>query len=659
MDNQNNQKIDPSQFIGKRIANYEVLELVGKGGMGFVFRARDISLDREVALKILRPDLLQDKEFESRFVREARNSAKLEHPGIVQVYSAGKVGDILFIAMQYVRGDTITKIMENDKTFEWKEALHITRNVLEALHSAHRGGFVHRDIKPTNIMVDENGATKIMDFGLMKHVTIADGLTKAGVYYGTPEYSSPEQCQAETDLDARTDIYSLGAVIYEMLTGRLPHIAETAISLFKKIEGEDPIPVRVLNPDVPKQVEDLVNRMMSRDINKRFQSANQVIAAIDRILHQTDKQKLPIIKMAAGAIAAVLVVLFSYFVLFSSKQERRSEPEHPIIPTPKKEIVLLITDLMDQINQDNPDPDAEYIADSFRWKFFELLRNNPVSMRIPPSQEIENTLKGLAKYKDVQIDRLKQEHIDAIVEFYKPDAWIGGKYWNRNGIVTVELTLLIRDPQTNMLVGGLPQKETYPFQERANKPEYIAGRYGGLFWDEISRRNEFKHIFSSVIIEPTSTVSFIREKLDLKDKQVSNANSDLVRKFQVGADNSSQFVHSQSESYKSIDEIVSLYSSARIKLPRIVDESELYECDQLLAIVAKLNPEQLIPLDKRLAELHKSRARVKLSGNFECPREKTTDVDHLNYCNRCGGKAVYTIKIEKVNKRIESNSTPQ
>ncbi len=270
-------------LVGHRIGVFEILEQVGKGGMGIVYRAKDKSLDRDVALKVLLSSLASDPEFEKRFVREARAAAKLDHPNIVATYTAGRYENTLFIAMQFVKGKTLHDLQKERKTFEPVESLKIIRQCAEALQAAHGEGLVHRDIKPNNIMLDESGRVKVMDFGLMRSAAPDQSITQTGIFFGTPEYASPEQCETK-NVDARTDIYSLGAVLYEMLTGRIPHVADTPLALFKKISEEVPEPVRRSNPAVSKPVERMVERMMAKKRDDRYESCTQLIADIDAAL---------------------------------------------------------------------------------------------------------------------------------------------------------------------------------------------------------------------------------------------------------------------------------------------------------------------------------------------------------------------------------------
>jgi TolB-like protein len=295
---------------GRTIGEYVLQRELGRGGMGVVYLARDPALDREVALKVLQPRLARDAEFERRFIREARTAAKLDHPNIVQVYTAGRSGDVLYMAMQVVKGETLDAFLKRRRRLPAREAVDIIRQAARALQAAHEASLIHRDVKPTNIMIDAAGRVKLMDFGLMRSRRDADAITEPGVFYGTPEYASPEQCET-SEFDGRADLYSLGAVFYELLTGRRPHAGDTPLALFKKILEEPPVPVRTLSPDVPPAVVRLVERMMAKRPDDRPATAAEVVEAADAILAgQAPPARRPawavlgLLLLGAGLIAA-------------------------------------------------------------------------------------------------------------------------------------------------------------------------------------------------------------------------------------------------------------------------------------------------------------------------------------------------------------------
>jgi serine/threonine protein kinase len=307
--------------------------------MGVVLKAHDPALDRSVALKVLSPQLAKDENFMKRFMLEARAIAKLDHPGIVQVYQVSEDKETVFIAMQFVHGKPLSAIIDEKGKLAVDYSLSIVKQVAEALQQAHEKGIIHRDIKPSNILVDDDGKAKVTDFGLAKEIERDTKLTNTGNYLGTPEYSSPEQCEAQ-EVDARTDIYSLGIVLYEMLTGNVPFRAETPFKLFEKIIYEQPESISRLVPNIPRDVAKLVNRMMAKAKEDRYADCKELVADIEAIqkgesiktskrpwIHvryaKTQPSNIPVY-VFIGTLAAILVVLVSY--TFSKPVVQKNTP---------------------------------------------------------------------------------------------------------------------------------------------------------------------------------------------------------------------------------------------------------------------------------------------------------------------------------------------
>jgi len=235
-------------MIGKTLSHYKVLEKIGQGGMGEVFLAQDTTLDRKVALKFLPEEMQQDSTSKKRFLREAKSAAALDHPYICHIHEVGEVEGKSFISMEYVQGETLKDKLAQGP-LPLKDALEKATEVAEALEEAHKQGIVHRDVKPSNIMLTPQGHVKVMDFGLAKQVTHVEGqeqeittaLTKAGSTLGTVPYMSPEQVRGHP-VDTRSDIFSFGVVLYEMLTGVNPFKGGTSVDTSHAILGENPPP---------------------------------------------------------------------------------------------------------------------------------------------------------------------------------------------------------------------------------------------------------------------------------------------------------------------------------------------------------------------------------------------------------------------------------
>lgn len=264
---------------------YELKEKIARGGMGIVYRAIDRSLQREVAIKILSGELKENPEYLQRFLQEARVTAKLDHPNIISIHAIGEEKGEIFVAMQFVRGKNIAQLIKEKHQFTFDEALMIVRSVALALSYAHENGLIHRDIKPDNIMIDESKRVRVMDFGIARDLSLKKRLTQEGHFMGTIHYSAPEQWASDVP-DPRSDIYSLGVVLYEILAGRLPYDADSPMNLLYKITRESPVPLSTLRPDIPAEIESLVNRMLSKDLDERFFKAHEVVETIDIITSQ-------------------------------------------------------------------------------------------------------------------------------------------------------------------------------------------------------------------------------------------------------------------------------------------------------------------------------------------------------------------------------------
>lgn len=258
--------------------HYRVTEMIGRGGMGAVFLAEDIRLGRMVAIKVLRPELADEPTFTGRFDREARIAAGLDHPGIIPIYAVEQVEDFHYFVMKYVRGRSLEDLLAAGP-LPVDQAREILNQAAAALGHAHSRGVVHRDVKPSNIMLDEQGRVLVMDFGISKALESNTQYTSTGQIVGTPRYVSPEQAMGEP-LDGRSDQYSLGVVGYQMLTGRLPLVADSVAGLMYKHVHEVPPTVRALRPEVPLELSDPLMRALAKRPDQRFPSMEEFAAAL-------------------------------------------------------------------------------------------------------------------------------------------------------------------------------------------------------------------------------------------------------------------------------------------------------------------------------------------------------------------------------------------
>jgi len=267
---------------------YELDGIVGRGGMAEVFRARDIRLDRVVGVKTLRDDLARDQTFQARFRREAQSAASLNHPSIVAVYDTGEdmVGNtpVPYIVMEFVDGRTLRDLLRDDRRLLPERAAEITDGVLRALDYSHRNGIVHRDIKPGNVMLTRSGDVKVMDFGIARAVSDSQlTMTQTAQVIGTAQYLSPEQARGER-VDARSDLYSTGCLLYELLTGRPPFTGDSPVAIAYQHVKEPPIPPSQIDPEVPPWADAIVLKAMEKDPADRYQSAGEMRNDIQRAL---------------------------------------------------------------------------------------------------------------------------------------------------------------------------------------------------------------------------------------------------------------------------------------------------------------------------------------------------------------------------------------
>jgi eukaryotic-like serine/threonine-protein kinase len=264
---------------------YVVIERVGSGGMAEVYRARDELLGREVALKVLHERFSQDRSFVERFKREAQAAANLNHPNIVSLFDYGADDDTYFIVMEFIDGKSLSDVLQDEGPLMPERAAEIAADVAKALGRAHEGGLVHRDIKPSNIMITSSGQTKVTDFGIARALG-TDGdqtITQTGMVIGTAAYFSPEQAQG-SPVDARSDVYALGVVLYEMLAGRAPFTGETPLAVAYKHVREDPEPPSTVNPDVPKSLDSITMKALAKNPDNRFSSASEMDDDLQRFL---------------------------------------------------------------------------------------------------------------------------------------------------------------------------------------------------------------------------------------------------------------------------------------------------------------------------------------------------------------------------------------
>ncbi|HVN79193.1 MAG TPA: protein kinase, partial [Terriglobia bacterium] len=286
----------PESLIGQQISSYQILSLLGAGGMGVVYKACDTRLNRSVAIKVLPQDQVIDPERKRRFIQEARAASALNHPNIITIHDIGSDNGIDFIAMEYVAGKTLGQRIPR-KGMRLSEALKLAVQMADALAKAHSAGIVHRDLKPTNVMVSEDGLVKVLDFGLAKLTEVESGegatrslesLTGTGTIVGTVSYMSPEQAEGKK-VDVRSDIFSFGAVLYEMVTGQRAFAGESNLAILTAILREEPKPASQVVKGLPHELEKIIHRCLRKDPTHRFQHMDDVKVELEELKEESGK----------------------------------------------------------------------------------------------------------------------------------------------------------------------------------------------------------------------------------------------------------------------------------------------------------------------------------------------------------------------------------
>lgn len=276
--------INEARDTAGQIPGYKILGKLGSGAMAVVYKAKQLSLDRIVAIKVLPKKFVQKADYVERFYKEGRLAAKLNHNNIVQAIDVGEVGGLYYFVMEYVEGKTIYDDLAKGKIFDEKEAIDIIIQVAKALAHAHAQGLIHRDVKPKNIMINKEGVVKLADMGLARETSdIKAARIEQGKAFGTPYYIAPEQIRGELDIDGRADIYSLGATLYHMVTGRVPFEAPNPSEVMKKHLKEPLVPPDHINTALSAGISEVIEKMMAKDRNARYKTMEEVISDLEAV----------------------------------------------------------------------------------------------------------------------------------------------------------------------------------------------------------------------------------------------------------------------------------------------------------------------------------------------------------------------------------------
>ena len=370
-------------MIGQTISHYRIVEQLGAGGMGVVFKAQDSRLERAVALKFLPEQLAQQPQALERFRREARAASALNHPGICTIYDIGEQDGRAFIAMEFIDGETLRSHIHG-KALPAEELLELGIQIAEALDAAHAEGIIHRDIKPANIFVTKRGRAKVLDFGLAKlvpkGVAIADAdsggdtstsTSIAGIISGTPSYMSPEQVRGDA-LDARTDIFSLGLVLYEMATGRQAFGSGTGGAIIEAVLTRPPVSVRSINPEIPPALEAIIEKALHKDREQRYQHAADQLADLRRLKRNFDSGRTDQAGDSASRLASTAGPISS-----ASQRISRATAQHSgsfRAPRVAKTIRSLAVLPFENVSRD---PENDYLSDGITRSLINNLATVP------------------------------------------------------------------------------------------------------------------------------------------------------------------------------------------------------------------------------------------------------------------------------------------
>jgi serine/threonine-protein kinase len=320
---------------GQRVGHFLLKRKLGQGGMGVVYEAHDEALRRPIALKLLHPSALRSDGARKRLLREARAASAIEHPSVISVFEVSEIGDEIYIAMELVRGRTLAERLQREGNLPVGELVEIFSAVCSALGVAHAKGVVHRDLKPENIMLDEQGRVRLLDFGLAKPTPLegsastSANVTEEGRIIGTPGYMSPEQASGRP-VDARSDVFSLGVVLYEMATGVPPFAGATRVETLVSIMRDEPLPVIRRNPRVPPALSRVIERCLQKDMKRRYRDAIELEVELRRIRPSERSLSVGRAVAAVGAAAAVAAGAWAFHAVTRA-------PENPVaLPAPAK-----------------------------------------------------------------------------------------------------------------------------------------------------------------------------------------------------------------------------------------------------------------------------------------------------------------------------------
>ncbi len=433
---------------------YEILDVLGEGGMGAVYKARDLELDRLVALKVIRPELAGNPEILQRFKNELILARKITHKNVNRIFDLGESDGTKFISMEFVDGEDLKSIIRQRHKLPPEEAIPLIIQICRALNAAHSEGVVHRDLKPHNVMVDQQGTVQVMDFGLAASTEMT-GFTQTGALLGTPEYMSPEQAKGEK-ADARSDIFALGIIFYEMLTGGTPYSAESAYSTLLKRTQERAVPVSKLDPSIPQHVSEVVSKCLQIDPRHRYQSAIEIIkdlegqrrprspSLIARLPPRLQTITVSRVWLVAAAVVAALAIVASVLLLPALFKSPPAEPT--------KALSLAILPFHNASGDPSLDWLGAGLADMLTTDVGQSDRLRTVS-----TDRLHQVLQDLRVSASSTLD---SSTLSRVAEFISADVLIWGKYFKLGDQIRIDATLFdLKRQQTVSLKAQAPSEE--------------------------------------------------------------------------------------------------------------------------------------------------------------------------------------------------------
>jgi serine/threonine protein kinase/tetratricopeptide (TPR) repeat protein len=522
-------------MIDENISHFRIIEKLGAGGMGVVYKAVDLRLDRPVALKFLPDNMLQDSQALERFRREARAASALNHPGICTIYDIGEQHGRGFIAMEFIDGETLRTHIHG-KPLPLAEILKLGIQIAEALDAAHAEGIIHRDIKPANIFVTKRGQAKVLDFGLAKLVPkgvaiadkdfgreVPDSSSIVGIISGTPSYMSPEQVRGD-NLDARTDIFSLGLLLYEMATGRQAFSGDTGGKIIEAVLTRSPVAARSINPDIPPRLEEIINEALHKDREQRYQHAADIRTDLQQLERDTDPVTVSGWRAAKEDTASVPVSTTSH-LQSTGKQTARNSTVQTGALRPGR--VSKIIDSLAVLPFENAsrDPENEYLSDGIAGSLINILATVPKLRVIAQST--------VFRYKGRRVDpqdvgrelnvravltgRIMQSGGSLRIGTELVDVATGSQLWGAQYDRKPGDIFAIQDEISNEMSGKLRLKLTRAEKKRLTKHQtddaeayrlYLKGRHHWNRWTEDGFYKAIEYFQQAVEKDPAYALAY-------------------------------------------------------------------------------------------------------------------------------------------------------